>query len=62
MLRRIALLATCTVGGVAAIVAYHPPSLNPVANGQTISAKALQYPNGDRRSQSIAQQSIPYLI
>lgn len=112
MLRRVALLITGTVGGVAAIVAYHPPSLTPVAaigtvtpipasstgasatpgatgkpsssgtfagntantqwgpvqvqitvsNGQITSARALQYPNGDRRSQSIAQQSIPYLI
>lgn len=115
MLRRVVLLATGTVGGVAAIVAYHPPTLRPVStvgvatpspttstpatgatpssttptksstsgtyagntantqwgpvqvqitvsNGQITSAKALQYPNGDRRSQSIAQQSIPYLI
>jgi uncharacterized protein with FMN-binding domain len=31
MLRRIALLATGTVGGVVAIVAYHPPQLHSVA-------------------------------
>lgn len=109
MLRRIAIIATGTVGGVVAVVAYHPPSLNPVSTigvatpapastgtpattkptsgasgiytgntaqtawgpvqvqitvsgGQITAAKALQWPNGDRRSQSIAQQSIPYLI
>ncbi len=115
MLRRIAIIATGTVGGVVAVVAYHPPSLTPVSTigvanpapaststpsgtktpaatkpttaasgiytgntaqtawgpvqvqitvsgGQITAAKALQWPNGDRRSQSIAQQSIPYLI
>lgn len=115
MLRRIAIVATGTVGGVVAVVAYHPPSLTPVSTtglatsapvstttpsgtktpttakptsapsgiytgntaqtawgpvqvqitvsgGQITAAKALQWPNGDRRSQSIAQQSIPYLI
>ena len=113
MFRRIAIIATGTIGGVVAIVAYHPPSLTPVSTigvatttpttgatsapttgttkptsgasgsysgdtaqtawgpvqvqitvsgGQITAAKALQWPNGDRRSQSIAQQSIPYLI
>lgn len=103
MFRRIAILATGTIGGVVAVVAYHPPSLTPVSTsgvvspipaltgttnsksgvfagdtaqtawgpvqvqitvsgGQIMAATALQYPNGDRRSQSIAQQSIPYLI
>lgn len=115
MLRRIAIIATGTVGGVVAVVAYHPPSLTPVSTigvanpaptststpsgaktpaattptaaasgvytgntaqtawgpvqvqitvsgGQITAAKALRWPNGDRRSQSIAQQSIPYLI
>jgi uncharacterized protein with FMN-binding domain len=115
MFRRIAIIATGTVGGVAAVLAYHPPSLTPVAaigvatpapaatgtasgtktppatqpagspsgtytgntaqtawgpvqvqitvaGGQITSVKALQWPNGDQRSQSIAQQSIPYLI
>jgi uncharacterized protein with FMN-binding domain len=125
MFRRIAIIATGTVGGVAAVLAYHPPSLTPVSTigvaapapastgtssgtkkpaatkpgaktpaatqstsapsgtysgdtaptawgpvqvqitvsgGQIMAAKALQWPNGDRRSQSIAQQSIPYLI
>lgn len=103
MIRRIAILATGTIGGVVAVVAYHPPSLAPVSTsgvvapipattgttssksgvfagdtvqtawgpvqvqitvsgGQITAATALQYPNGDRRSQSIAQQSIPYLI
>lgn len=115
MFRRIAILATGTIGGVVAVVAYHPPSLTPVSasgvvspipvltgsttgpktptatgttnsksgvfagdtaqtawgpvqvqitvsGGQIMAATALQYPNGDRRSQSIAQQSIPYLI
>lgn len=113
MFRRIAIIATGTIGGVVAVVAYHPPSLTPVstigvatttpttgatpapttgttkptssasgiysgdtaqtawgpvqvqitvAGGQITAAKALQWPNGDRRSQSIAQQSIPYLI
>lgn len=111
MFRRIAIVATGTIGGVVAVVAYHPPSLTPVSTigvvtstpstgattpagttkpgsgtsgtfagdtaqtawgpvqvqitvtgGQITAAKALQWPNGDRRSQSIAQQSIPYLI
>jgi uncharacterized protein with FMN-binding domain len=115
MFRRIAIIATGTVGGVAAVLAYHPPTLTPVATigiaspapgpagtstgtktppvttpagspsrtyagktaqtswgpvqvqitvsgGQITSVKALQWPNGDQRSQSIAQQSIPYLI
>lgn len=113
MFRRIAIIATGTIGGVVAVVAYHPPSLTPVSTigvatstpttgttpapttgttkptsgvsgiysgdtaqtawgpvqvqitvsgGQITAAKALQWPNGDRRSQSIAQQSIPYLI
>jgi uncharacterized protein with FMN-binding domain len=113
MFRRIAIIATGTIGGVVAVVAYHPPSLTPVSTigvttstpttgatpapttgttkptsgasgiytgdtaqtawgpvqiqitvsgGQVTAAKALQWPNGDRRSQSIAQQSIPYLI
>lgn len=115
MFRRIAIVATGTIGGVVAVVAYHPPSLTPVtttgvvspiptttgnttstktptttkptssssgvyagdtaqtswgpvqvqitvSGGQITAAKALQWPNGDRRSQSIAQQSIPYLI
>ena len=113
MLRRVAIIATGTIGGVVAVVAYHPPQLRPVSTigvatptttptgttagtktpagttsstsgvftgataqtqwgpvqvqitvsgGQITAAKALQWPNGDRRSQSIAQQSIPYLI
>lgn len=117
MFRRIAILATGTIGGVVAVVAYHPPQLRPVSTigvatpaptsttpatssgttkpspakpqgsasgvitgntaqtqwgpvqvqitlsgGQITAAKALQFPNGDRRSQSISQQAIPYLI
>lgn len=111
MFRRIAIIATGTIGGVVAVVAYHPPQLTPVSTigvttptttpgtvsgaktpkatssasgifagntaqtswgpvqvqitvsgGQITAAKVLQYPSGDRRSQSIAQQSIPYLI
>ena len=145
MLRKIAILATGTVGGVVAVVAYHPPTLHPVnavgvapaastttagtsgtttpaktgttgktgtpsktgsagttsttgktgtaaaapaaggksgvfagntantqwgpvqvqitvTNGKITQVSALQYPNGDQRSKSIAQQSIPYLI
>jgi uncharacterized protein with FMN-binding domain len=33
-----------------------------VSNGKITSAKALQYPNNDFRSQSISQQAIPYLV
>jgi len=33
-----------------------------IANGKITSAKALQAPNRDFRSQSISQQAIPYLI
>ena len=33
-----------------------------VKNGVITSANALAYPNGDRRSLSISQQAIPYLI
>ena len=115
MFRRIAIVATGTIGGVAAVLAYHPPTLTPVSTigvaapapvptktssgtktptatnqtssasgtyagdtaqtawgpvqvqitlsgGQITAVKALQWPNGDQRSQSIAQQSIPYLI
>ena len=107
MLRRVIILATGTIGGVVAIVAYHPPQLTQVAalgvaapapatsaptttkpqtaartvvgqtaqtqwgpvqvqitvsNGQVIAAKALQFPNVDRRSQSISQQAVPFLI
>lgn len=107
MLRRVAIIATGTIGGVVAVVAYHPPSLQPVSTigvatttpaatatptkttsstsgvvtgdtaqtqwgpvqvqitvsgGQITAAKALQFPSGDRRSQSISQQAIPYLI
>lgn len=117
MFRRIVILATGTIGGVVAVVAYHPPSLAPVSTigmattvpatgttatpstttkvtptkttgsasgivtgntaqtqwgpvqvqitvsgGQITAAKALQFPNGDRRSQSISQQAILYLI
>ena len=106
MFRRVAIIATGTLGGVIAVVAYHPPQLQPVSTigvvtppkgtttpstttpsksgtvtgdtiqtqwgpvqvqitvsgGQVTSAKALQFPNGDRRSQSISQQAIPYLI
>ena len=115
MLRRIAIIATGTIGGVVAVVAYHPPQLTPVSTlgiatpaatapgtttgtmkptptkpqssasgvitgdtaqtqwgpvqvqitvsgGQITAAKALQFPNGDRRSQSISQQAVPYLI
>jgi uncharacterized protein with FMN-binding domain len=117
MLRKIAILATGTVGGVVAVVAYHPPQLHSVnavgvataptaststtgttgvapaakapatagksgtftgntANtawgpvqvqitvtaGKIAKVSALQYPNGDQRSKSIAQQSIPYLV
>lgn len=111
MLRRVAIIATGTLGGVIAVVAYHPPQLRPVSTigvstpapssatpspgattpskntasgtvtgdtaqtqwgpvqvqitvsgGHITAAKALQFPNGDRRSQSISQQAIPYLI
>ena len=93
MLRRVAIIATGTIGGVDAIgvVAPVPASTGTatgakssvsgvfagdtaqtqwgpvqvqitVSAGQITAATALQYPNGDRRSQSIAQQSIPYLI
>jgi len=108
MLRRVAIIATGTIGGVVAVVAYHPPQLTPVSTlgvvapapmasstkstqtqsstsgvitgdtaqtqwgpvqvqitvsgGQITAAKALQFPNGDRRSQSISQQAVPYLI
>jgi uncharacterized protein with FMN-binding domain len=33
-----------------------------VSNGKITSAKALQAPNRDYRSQSISQQAIPYLV
>jgi len=33
-----------------------------LSNGKITSAKALQYPNNDFRSQSISQQAIPYLV
>jgi uncharacterized protein with FMN-binding domain len=33
-----------------------------VKNGVITSANALAYPDGDRRSLSISQQAIPYLI
>ena len=33
-----------------------------VTNGSITSAEALAFPNGDRRSLSISQQAIPYLI
>lgn len=113
MLRRVIILATGTISGVIAIVAYHPPQLTQVAilgvatpapttpgqttakpappskpqtaagtfvgntaqtqwgpvqvqitvsNGQITTAKALRFPNGDRRSQSISQQAVPFLI
>lgn len=109
MLRRIILLITGTIAGVAAVVSYHPPQLGPVTAvgtapapttttsttppttggktgtatvagdtaqtqwgpvqveitltaGKITSVRALQFPNGDRRSQSISQQAIPYLI
>ena len=122
MFRKIVILATGTVGGVAAVVAYHPPQLHAVnavgvapsptalqtstnspvpttskpaagstkptaagvsgsftgntANTQwgpvqvqiTVTAgkitkvSALQLPNGDQRTRSIAQQSVPFLI
>ncbi len=33
-----------------------------VKNGKIVAASALQSPNGDSRSRSIAQQAIPYLV
>jgi len=33
-----------------------------LSNGKITSAKALQYPNNDFRSQQISQQAIPYLV
>jgi uncharacterized protein with FMN-binding domain len=42
MLRRIALLATGTVGGVVAIVAYHPPQLHAVAATGVVSPTPQQ--------------------
>ena len=33
-----------------------------VANNSIIAVSALRFPNGDRRSLSISQQAIPYLI
>ena len=33
-----------------------------VKDGKIIDASALKSPNGDRRSQSISQQAIPYLV
>lgn len=33
-----------------------------VAGGKITSVDALHFPNGDRRSQSISQQSVPYLV
>jgi len=111
MLRRIIILITGTIAGVAAVVSYHPPQLGAVSAvgsaaptssapastappttgtkttgssvvagntaqtqwgpvqveisltaGKITSVRALQFPNGDRRSQSISQQAIPYLI
>lgn len=111
MLRRIIILITGTIAGVAAVVSYHPPHLGAVSTvgsaaptsvappktaqpttgststgssvvagdtaqtqwgpvqveisltaGKITSVRALQFPNGDRRSQSISQQAIPYLI
>jgi uncharacterized protein with FMN-binding domain len=107
MFRRILILITGTIAGVAAVVSYHPPQLRAVSAvglaapttttttpaksptttgtsvvvgntaqtqwgpvqveitlsaGQISSVRALQFPNGDRRSQSISQQAIPYLI
>ena len=100
MFRRIAIMATGTIGGVLAIVAYHPPQLHAVAAvgevagsagtaaataanfvgavsntafgpvqvqisvtaGSIIKVNALQLPNGDQRTRSIAQQAVPFLI
>lgn len=116
MLRRVIILITGTIAGVAAVVSYHPPQLGAVSAvgnaapttstpsststakpstpgktgtssgastvagntaqtrwgpvqveitltaGKITSVRARQFPNGDRRSQSISQQAIPYLI
>jgi len=109
MFRRIIILITGTIAGVAAVVAYHPPQLRAVSAigtaaplttapsttstkapsstgsavvagdtaqtqwgpvqveitltaGKITAVRALQFPNSDRRSQSISQQAIPYLI
>jgi uncharacterized protein with FMN-binding domain len=127
MIRRVVLLTTGTIGGVAVVLSHHPPQLQPVAavgsatpapvstnapvpgatktpttpitkptpattakpitgktgnftgdnvrtaygpvqvritvNAGTITAvDALRFPNGDRRSQSISQQAVPYLV
>ena len=109
MFRRIIILITGTISGVAAVVAYHPPQLRAVSAigtaaplttapsttstkapsstatavvagdtaqtqwgpvqveitltaGKITAVRALQFPNSDRRSQSISQQAIPYLI
>lgn len=98
MFRRIAIMATGTLGGVLVVLAYHPPELRAVASvgeiadtsatataasyvgrvsdtpfgpvqvqisvaaGSIVKVKALQLPNGDQRTRSIAQQAVPFLI
>lgn len=43
--------------------AYGPVQVRITVSGGVITAvDALRFPNGDRRSQSISQQAVPYLI
>jgi uncharacterized protein with FMN-binding domain len=42
---------------------YGPVQVRITVNAGTITAvDALRFPNGDRRSQSISQQAVPYLV
>lgn len=48
MFRRVAIMATGTIGGVLAIVAYHPPQLHAVvavgqAGGKSVTATAVNF-------------------
>ena len=55
--------AAGTVVGTTAQTQWGPVQVQiTISNGQVIAAKALQFPNGDRRSQSISQQAVPFLI
>jgi uncharacterized protein with FMN-binding domain len=52
-----------TVVGDTAQTQWGPVQVEITLNaGKITSVRALQFPNGDRRSQSISQQAIPYLI
>lgn len=54
---------TSTVAGNTAQTQWGPVQVEITLTAGTItSVRALQFPNGDRRSQSISQQAIPYLI